>query len=159
MNGLFLDNLGNRLKLEDVVKNIRLFIVLKPLAEYQIIVGTDSHAANETSFITAITIRRMGNGGIYFWTRSQKEKCPTLRDRIYREAIHSIMLAEELRGRLKDELGDEFFWNDQIHIDVGRNGKARDLVDTVVGMVRGYGYEAVIKPYSFGASVVADRHT
>jgi len=26
-------------------------------------------------------------------------------------------------------------------------------------MVKGYGFEAVIKPNSFGASVVADRHT
>ena len=85
--------------------------------------------------------------------------CNTLRERIYQETIHSITLAQELRGRLKEKLGDEFFWDDQIHIDVGRVGPTREFIDVVVGMVRGYGFDAVIKPDSFGASIVADRHT
>ncbi len=155
----FFDGVGRVLSLEDAVEALQTFIAARPQAEYQIIVGTDSHAANEVSFVTAITVRRIGNGGIYFWTRSEKETCHDLRDRIYRETIHSITLAQELRGRLKEMLGDEFFWNDQIHIDVGEEGKTRDLVDTVTGMVRGYGFEPVIKPYAFGAFVVADRHT
>lgn len=156
---LFFDNAGKSLTLDTVVEGVRVFIAAKPQERYQIIVGTDSHAANEVSFVTAITVRRIGNGGIYFWTRSPKEKCPSLRDRIYRETIYSIMLAQELRGKLQEVLADEFFWNDQIHIDVGEGGKTRDLIDTVTGMVRGYGFEPVIKPYSFGAFVVADRHT
>lgn len=151
--------MGKSLTLDSVVDGLHSFVAVKPTARYQIIVGTDSHAANEVSFITAITVRRIGNGGIYFWTRSPKEKCPSLRDRIYRETIHSVTLAQELRGRLQERLGDEFFWNDQVHIDVGQEGKTRDLVDAVTGMVRGYGFEPVIKPYSFGAFVVADRHT
>ncbi|HDH03915.1 MAG TPA: hypothetical protein ENH22_00115, partial [Candidatus Campbellbacteria bacterium] len=32
-------------------------------------------------------------------------------------------------------------------------------IDTVVGMVRGYGFEAVIKPDAFSAFCLADRHT
>ena len=33
------------------------------------------------------------------------------------------------------------------------------FIDQVVGMVKGFGFHAVIKPESFGASQVADRHT
>src|SRR3989338_436623 len=40
-----------------------------------------------------------------------------------------------------------------------KNGPTRELIDAVVGMVKGYGLEAVIKPDSFGAFVLADRHT
>ncbi len=159
INSVFFNFLGNSLDLEEVVLNIRNFVKLEPKRKYKIIVGTDSAAKDEVNFITAITIWRVGNGGIHFWTRSEKTKCGSLRDRIYRETIHSITLAQELRGRLKESLGDEFFWDDQIHIDVGENGPTKDFIDSVVGMVRGFGFVAVIKPLSFGASCVADRHT
>lgn len=155
----FFNILGNSLCLEEVIEAISDFVKKAPKREYKIIVGTDSLAMDEVAFITAITVWRVGNGGIHFWTRSQKEKCFGLRDRINREVVQSITLAQEVRGRLKEVLGDEFFWNDQIHIDVGRKGPTKELVDSVVGMVKGYGFEAVIKPESFGASVVADRHT
>ena len=145
--------------LDDVVGAVSEFVKMHPKRQYKIIVGTDSAARAEVNFITAITIWRVGNGGIHFWTRSEKTLCHDLRDRIYRETMHSITLAQELRGRLKEQLGDEFFWNDQIHIDVGENGPTKDFIDVVVGMVRGYGFDAVIKPNSFGASIVADRHT
>jgi len=155
----FFNILGNSLCLEEVIEAISDFVKKAPKREYKIIVGTDSLAMDEVAFIMAITVWRVGNGGIHFWTRSQKEKCFGLRDRINREVVQSITLAQEVRGRLKEVLGDEFFWNDQIHIDVGRKGPTKELVDSVVGMVKGYGFEAVIKPESFGASVVADRHT
>lgn len=158
-NSAFFNILGNSLDLEEVVLSVHNFVKLAPERKYKIIVGTDSAAKDEVSFITAITVWRVGNGGIHFWTRSEKTKCANLRDRIYREAIHSITLAQELRGRLKEKLGDEFFWDDQVHIDVGENGPTKDFIDSVVGMVKGFGFEAVIKPLSFGASCVADRHT
>jgi len=101
----------------------------------------------------------VGNGAIHFWKKAEPQSFKTLRDRIYQETINSITLAQEVRSRLRDCLGEEIFWNDQIHIDVGENGPTKELIDTVVGMVKGYGFEAVIKPYSFGASTVADKHT
>lgn len=155
----FFNILGNVLNLDEVVGAISDFVSADSKRKYKIIVGTDSAAKAEVNFVTAITIWRIGNGGIHFWTRSEKIKCRDLRERIYREAMQSITLAQELRGRLKEKLGDEFFWDDQIHIDVGKNGPTRDFIDSVVGMVRGYGFDAIIKPDAFGASIVADRHT
>ena len=156
---LFFNIVGLQMDLDDVVGAILDFVRLQPKRNYKIIVGTDSSAKNEVSLITAITVWRVGNGGIHFWTKSEVMKFHGLRERIYRETMQSITLAQELRGRLKEKLGDEFFWDDQIHIDVGRVGPTRELIDTVVGMAKGYGFDVQIKPYAFGASVVADRHT
>ena len=158
-NAIFFNIVGGTMDLGEVIFGISEFVKLKSKRRYKIIVGTDSAARSETNFITAITAWRVGNGAIHFWTRSKTTKCHDLRDRIYQETIHSITLAQELRGRLKETLGDEFFWDDQIHIDVGEKGPTREFIDAVVGMVKGYGFDAVIKPNSFGASVVADRHT
>ena len=37
--------------------------------------------------------------------------------------------------------------------------ETRDLIESVVGMVKGYGFEAVIKPDAYCACVVADKYT
>src|SRR3989338_8769436 len=100
INSVFFNFLGNSLDLEEVVLNVHNFVKLEPKKKYKIIVGTDSAAKDEVNFITAITIWRVGNGAIHFWTRSEKTKCGSLRDRISKETIHSITLAQELRGGL-----------------------------------------------------------
>ncbi len=146
---------------EELVEELVAFIHKKPECEYRIVVGTDSKPDRRVRFVTSVAIVRVGNGGRYFWTRSEEMPLPTLRDRIFKEAMYSITFTQELRSRLKDKIGEEFFWDRKIsvHLDVGVNGATKDLVDGVVGMVRGYGFEAVIKPDSFGAFVLADRHT
>lgn len=136
------------------------FIKKEPQRFYKIIIGTDSEASSPVSLITAVTIWRVGNGAIHFWTKSAERKFGSLRDRIWQEAISSITLAQEVRARLQKVLGDDFFWDgNEVHVDIGKNGPTKDLIDGVVGMIRGYNFEPVIKPYAFGASVVADRHT
>ncbi len=149
------------LTLGEVFREIVRYVAEQPERSYRIIVGSDSAARNPVSLVTAVTIWRIGNGGRHFWVVSEKKTFHTLRDRIYEEAVQSITLAQELRSGLRDKLGEEFLWDDkiQVHIDVGENGPTRDLIDQVVGMVKGFGFEAVIKPGAFGASQVADRHT
>jgi predicted RNase H-related nuclease YkuK (DUF458 family) len=155
------ETLKRHISFDEMIKELVNYIHQYPKAEYRITVGTDSNASAFAQFVTAVTILRIGNGGRYFWTRSEKIFCPTLRDRIYKETMQSITFTQELKSRLKDKIGEEFFWDGKInvHIDVGEKGPTKDLVESVVGMVKGYGLEAVIKPYSFGAFVVADRHT
>lgn len=155
----FFNIVGHTFNLDEVVDEIKHFVTKAPARKYKIIVGTDSSPREMVKFVTAVTIWRVGNGGIHFWTSSEEKGFKNLRDRISQETVRSITLAQELRGRLKESLGDEFFWDDQIHIDVGENGPTRDLIDAMVGMVKGYGFDAVIKPYSFGASIVADKYT
>jgi uncharacterized protein len=155
------ETLKKYLGFDEVINELIKYVSEKTGANYKITVGTDSAGTNDTQFVTAIAILRKGNGGRYFWTKSEKFFCPTLQDRIYKETMHSITFVQELKSRMKEKLGEESFWDDKItvHLDVGKNGPTKDLIDIVVGMVRGFGLEAVIKPDSFGAFVLADRHT
>ncbi len=155
------ETLKRHLGFDEVIDELIRYIREEPKADYKITIGTDSNASNYAQFVTAVTVLRVGNGGRYFWTRSEKIFCPNLHDRIYKETMQSITFTQELKSRLKDKIGEDFFWDDKIsvHIDVGQNGPTKELIESVVGMVKGYGFEAVIKPYSFGAFVVADRHT
>lgn len=148
------------LDLRGVLSEIRKFIARDPERFYKIIIGSDSEPSQPTTLITAITVWRVGNGAIHFWTESEKSYFHTMRDRVWQEAINSITLAQEFRGRLKDELGDDFFWEgNEIHVDMGERGPTKEFVDSVVGMIKGYDFQPVIKPFAFGASIVADRHT
>ena len=149
-----------KLGLGGVVEKIREFVGEQPARSYKVVIGTDSESGERVSLVSAVTVWRVGNGAIHFWTRSEEKKFATLRERIWQEAINSITLAQEIRSRLQIALRDEFFWDgNEIHVDVGENGPTKELMDGVGGMIKGYNFVPVFKPFAFGASVVADRHT
>lgn len=152
---------SGRLSLIEVLEEIANYIQEKPTHRYEIIIGSDSAGISKrpVSIVTALTIRRVGNGGRYFYLKSTPRVYHHLRDRIYAETMNSITLAQELRARLREALGEDIFWRDLIHIDVGDQGLSRSFVDEVVGMVKGFNFTAITKPYSYAASSVADRHT
>ncbi len=126
---------------------------------YQIIVGTDSQKikGNGHDFITAFIVHHVGFGGIYFWRREQLRRIISLKERIYQEAIMSLETSEGFVAFFKSNGITKY--NIQIHVDIGKKGDTRDLIQEVTGMIRGSGYEVKIKPDAFGASKVADRHT
>ena len=146
---------------EELTEEIIAYIRVKSKKNYSVMIGSDSRASKEAEIVTAIAVWRIGSGGRYFWTKSKMEICPTMRDRIYKETMQSITLAQEMKSALRDQLGDEFFWNNQfiVHIDVGENGPSKEFKDSVLGMARGFGLDAAIKPFAVAASVLADRHT
>ncbi len=127
--------------------------------EYEIIVGSDSQKTKSRGhdFVTALIIHHVGHGGIYFWKREFVDKIIPLKQRIYQEAILSITTSENLVSFFRVNGLSQF--NIQIHVDIGNNGETRDMINEVTGMVRGSGFEVKIKPDSYGASKVADRHT
>lgn len=148
------------LSLQQMLEEVVCFIKKEPERVYKIIIGTDSHPGNPVALVTAVTVWRVGNGAIHFWTRAKEKDFYSMRDRIWQEAIASITLAQEVRSALQKLLENEFFWDsNEIHVDIGHNGPTKELIDSVVGMIRGYQFDPVIKPYAFGASIVADRHT
>ena len=145
----------------ETVEEIITYIHKSPESHYSVMIGSDSRAAESSEIVSAIAVWKIGNGGRYFWTKSGEERYATLRDRIYHEAMQSITLAQELRSILREKLGEEFFWNNQlaVHVDVGENGPTREIKEGVLGMVRGFGFEAVAKPFAVAAFVLADKHT
>ena len=126
-------------------------------ASYKIIVGSDSQIGNRICFVTAVIIHRQGKGARYFYQRQYHRKLSSLRQKIFYEASLSLHLAGLLAGRLAENGHSSL--DVEIHLDVGPRGRTSELIREVVGMVTGSGFDAKIKPDSFGASNVADRHT
>ncbi|MBE3599590.1 MAG: ribonuclease H-like YkuK family protein [Limnochordaceae bacterium] len=128
-----------------------------PEATYRVIVGTDSQLREETSFVTAVIVHRVGKGARYFYSREREVFGRSLRQRIFYEAARSLDVAGQLAARLAANGHADF--DIEIHLDIGRHGETKNLIREVVGMVTGSGFDARIKPDSFGASKVADKYT
>lgn len=149
--------------LSGVVAEIASFIEEDPSCFYNLVIGTDSQTRKsngeaEIDFVTAIVIHRVGHGGRYFWRKQKQNKQFTLRDKIYTETLLSLDLAEKFVPEIRKVISPSKY-DLEIHIDVGALGPTRDMIREVVGMVNGSGFTAKTKPESYGAFVVADRHT
>jgi predicted RNase H-related nuclease YkuK (DUF458 family) len=154
------------LNYKEVLREIKLFLMLEPNEEYSLVIGTDSHEdtgsnlSNRTiNLVTAILVHRRGFGGKYFWMRRKISNIHSLREKIYAETLLSLEFAHEFVPLLKETLGEELNYNLEIHIDVGERGDTREMIKEVVGMVTGNGFVAKTKPEAYGASYVADKHT
>lgn len=147
------------LTLEEVREKVLQFMEEEPESKYRLVIGTDSQNKNgkETDFVTALVVHRVGRGGIYFWQRQLHQKTYVLRQRIYQEATLSLALADEFLEVTKNDGISRF--DVEIHVDIGKYGETRQMITEVVGMIRGQGYGVQIKPESYAASKVADRHT
>lgn len=153
----FISPTKGRLTLDQVYEDIVAFIEANPEARYRVIIGSDSQAREETSFVTAIIVHQVGKGGRYYYTRRVHRRMASLRQRIFYEASMSLETASRLAEKLAENGHSEL--NVEIHLDVGPNGDTKDLIREIVGMVVGSGFDAKIKPESCGASKVADKHT
>jgi hypothetical protein len=141
-----------------VVRNIVDFMRTEPARRYKVTIGTDSEllAGKKADFVTAIVVHRVGNGGRYFWRRFELGKFHTLRDRIIREVLVSLEIAEKVLSELRKSPLPEFDF--EIHADIGENGPTKAMIQEVVAMIRASNFQAKTKPESYAASNVADRH-
>lgn len=148
-----------KVDLEGLKKVISSFMAADKKATYEIVVGTDSQKVKKDSydFVSALIVHRVGFGGIYFWKRQVIERKISLKERIYQEATMSLETSENFIHFFK--VNGISKYDIQIHVDIGHNGETREMINEVVGMIRGSGYDVKIKPYSYGASKVADRYT
>ena len=171
----FLHNsLGLNLTVPEVVREIIDFMRADTARRYRVTIGTDSELTrdNRADFVTAVVVHRVGNGGRYFWRRGEITKMHTLRDRIIKEVLISLDIAQEVLCELKKfpppatpeqaracdgGLGLPNF-DFEIHVDVGENGPTKPMIQELVGMIRAHNFEAKTKPESYAASNVADRH-
>lgn len=161
-NGFWSPTKGE-LSLEGVVEEISAFIGEEPQRSYRVVIGTDSQTKRvngeaEIDFVTAIVVHRIGHGGRYFWTKERQKRKYVLREKIYTETLLSLQHAQNLVPSLRKALPASRY-DLEIHIDVGPLGPTREMIKEVVGMVTGSGYKAKTKPESYGAFVVADKHT
>lgn len=142
---------------ERMYDDVAQYIKDSPNDEYKLIIGTDSHTKDDVTFVTAVVVHRKGKGAKYYYTKHRDRKMPSLRQRIYYETSLSLHVASRLAEMIAKN--GTAHLNVEIHLDVGQAGDTKDLIREVVGMVMGSGFDAKIKPDSYGASKVADKHS
>jgi predicted RNase H-related nuclease YkuK (DUF458 family) len=149
---------SGELTFDEVVGELVAAMQAHPKERFEILIGTDSSITlDRLDFVSAIVLHRVGKGGRYFWTRRREQRIPSLRQRIWREAWLSFELAQRLIQRLAAV--SLLQYNLEIHVDIGENGKTKEMIDEVVGMIIGNGFSVRIKPHAYAASSVADKHT
>ncbi len=151
----------------DIVSHIKSFLEEDPSATYSLVIGTDSQerihqstGKKQIHLVTALVVYRRGYGGRYFWKRKFASDIHTLRQKVYEETSTSLEFASVFVPILQKSLNGKMpKYNLEIHIDVGEHGETRSMIKEVVGMVTGSGYVAKTKPFAYGASNIADKHT
>lgn len=152
-----------RIGLVGIVRDIATYVRTDPASYYRVVIGSDSqmrgtNGDTKIDYVTAIVIHRVGKGARYYWRKQRELKARVLRDKIYKETILSLELAEAFVPKLRKAISPANY-DLEIHIDVGALGPTREMIREVVGMVTGSGFTAKTKPDSWAASSVADKHT
>lgn len=146
-----------RMTFEQVFRDIMTFVKQNSDSKFKLIIGTDSQLREEICFVTAIIILREGKGGRFFYSKEREKTKMGFKQRIFYETSKSLIVAAKLAEKLAaNGRGD---MDIEIHLDVGEQGRTKDIIREVVGMVIGSGFDARIKPDSYGASKVADKFT
>ena len=154
----FISPTKGQLSFNEMMDDVVGFIKGLPTSSYKIIIGTDSMVKNETCFVTAVVAHRLGKGARYYYHKKTQRKIKSLRQKIFYETALSLELGSKINEYFAQKSGFAEL-PVEVHIDVGTKGETRDLIKEVVGMVVGSGFQAKIKPDSYGASSVADKHT
>lgn len=141
----------------------------KPDSEWIIAIGSDSqNKGHSTTFCSTVLVIEKGRGGIYFYTASPEKRVNDVQHRMLKEAELSIKLGHKVIEGIEDMyLNDKFELDKysikfEIHCDLGENGKSKDAIGAAIGWITaefGDTVIAKIKPDSFAASYVADKHT
>ena len=147
-----------KLSFGEMMDDVISYIQGLPHSSYRIIIGTDSMVKNETCFVTAVVVHRLGKGAKYYYNKKIQRKIKSLRQKIFYETSLSLELGAQIHDYFAQRSGFAEL-PVEVHIDVGLQGETRDLIKEVVGMVVGSGFQAKIKPDAYGASSVADKHT
>lgn len=178
--GQFYNPSKGNLGFAQVIEEIKGYMNEQPGLLYEVVVGCDSPSSDRPFFPIAVVVLRKGFGGRFFLKKMHYPDnflkrfvhVPTnWKQRILQEVYLSCELALTLRETLEKELGRSDQKSDSdsgrrtnyqftyIHADVGEHGKTKEMVKEVTGLIKGSGFEPMIKPFSFAASVVADRYT
>ena len=121
---------------------------------YSIIVGTDSQNTYRTKMVLVICLIDKGRGGKYFYHIDYLDKIKYLNTKIFTETEKSLEIARELNKLLHD---NDVRAEVEIHVDIGKDGKTKDLIQSILGWVTAEGFKAKIKDESYVASTIADN--
>jgi len=161
LNGHFFNPTKGDVRTERVADELIKYISERPEKFYDIIVGCDSSSEEEPNFPLAVVVLRVGEGGRFFLKKIayKGRKFYNYKQRILEEVFLSCQMALYLKENFEKKIENKNFHYQfrYIHADVGENGKTKDMIKEVTGLIKGNGFEPKIKPESFVASTVADR--
>jgi len=160
-NDIFHSPTKGKMKFRQVIQEVINFMCQEKDLRYRIIIGTDSTGKEKNvDFVSVILAHRVGRGGIYFWRKTNKQNVYGLKPRIMEEVFLSLSLAQQVLKVLKEKLTIENIAEHlEVHADVGPNGETKTILQEIIGMVMGSGFNCKTKPDSFGASCIADKYT
>ncbi|MFW6008074.1 MAG: ribonuclease H-like YkuK family protein [archaeon] len=147
--------------LNDMCSEIKKFVKDNKNSIYKITIGTDCQEHNHYfKFVTAIVVHRLNKGAQYYFKIEKKKHINSLRQKIMHESILTLQYRELLNNKLSS-FSKNYNIVIQPHVDIGENGPTKKFISEITGMFKGYGIEecAVIKPDSYAASSVANKHT
>ena len=81
---------------DELVDDLLVYIADAPELTYKIIIGTDSQVREETCFVTAVVVHRVGKGARYYYRRRTYDNINSMRQRIFMEAATSLETASKL---------------------------------------------------------------
>ncbi|MNB93933.1 hypothetical protein D3C81_745690 [compost metagenome] len=145
---------------DEMIENIKDYIKSDPEYQYQVLIGADAqtHPKHKTTrYVTVVIARRVGKGAQYYLKKENLRMANSLDEKIWHEATSAYSTIEKVREALEGFVDKS---NIIPHVDIGEVGETRDLIAGVRGMFIGSGYDNIqIKPYSYAASGVADKHS
>lgn len=164
LKGSFFNPTKGKLSSQEVIEEILSYIKERPEMFYDVIVGCDSSSEESPNFPLVVAVLRKGEGGRFFlkkikYSQDFNKKFINWRNRILQEVLLSCDLALYLKGSFLEKFNNSNCQFKYIHADISENGKTKDMVKELTGLIRGNGFEPKIKPEAYVASVVADRYS
>ena len=126
--------------------------------EYELIVGTDSHLhGREFRFVSVVCLYKKGKGGYYYYATSYEPRANYKGNQKAR-MFNEVSLSVELSNWLLENAG----MVPTIHIDASPKGSGH-FTGAFSEQLKGYalasGFNCELKPESWVANAVADKHT
>jgi uncharacterized protein len=166
---MFFNAIESKMSFEIVMERLKQFIEIDPKNHYVLSIGTDSHVhKNETRFVTAIHLHRVGKGA---WGCLHSHIIPRAIHNVREKISYETMLSQEVAylfvskrlGELIELLvpykcdGADLTF--QIHLDIGRKGTTREFIHEMTAKIAAMGIEPIIKPEAYAAFSYANRYT
>ncbi|MFC1687606.1 ribonuclease H-like YkuK family protein [Patescibacteria group bacterium] len=149
-----------RLSFPAMYDRIQAYIQGTPAEDVRFLIGTDSkpaHRRNEKiSYYTVLVVWCVGGGARYFYVQSKGIRTPSFKQRVWNEATLSLAFAQKVQDEFTSHLSSQP--RITVEVDAGLNGQTRDIINQVVGMITGSGFDSNHKPNTV-ACRVADACT
>lgn len=144
-------------------EKINFFEILQIIKKHHkkkglVFVGTDSFMrSKKCTFVTSVVLlgAEGQRGGKYFILKEAFAHSPSFYNRILKEVEKSINIAVKITEICPNV-------DLEIHLDVSseeKNEKTSSLAKMLRGYAAGSGFKCKLKPHSFAASTVADKHS